>query len=73
MANEHRETVLNVTGMTCSSCVRHIDHALRDVLGVSNVEVQLQKGTVRVKHDPASATVEDLVEAVRDAGYDTAP
>ena len=61
---------LDVTGMTCSSCVRHVDHALRAVEGVSDVKVDLATGKVTVERDPARATTEVLAEAVRDAGYD---
>lgn len=61
---------LDVTGMTCSSCVRHVDHALRAVAGVSDVKVDLATGKVTVERDPARATTEALTEAVRDAGYD---
>jgi len=28
--SHQRETLLNVGGMTCMSCVRHVDTALRD-------------------------------------------
>ncbi|AUX27040.1 heavy metal transport/detoxification protein [Sorangium cellulosum] len=65
-----KETRLEVGGMGCSSCVRHIDSALRALDGIDRVEVRLREGTVVVQHDPASAPVDALVEAVREAGYD---
>lgn len=66
------ETILNVTGMTCGSCVRHVDHALKEVEGVTQVDVQLREGQVRVQHDPSLAPVSALIAAVLEAGYEAA-
>jgi copper chaperone len=66
--NQH-DTVLNVAGMSCGSCVRHITSALQTVPGVSKVNVQLRSGVVHVQHqEPAS--LDQLLDAVRDAGYE---
>jgi copper chaperone len=65
-----KETILQVDGMSCPSCIRHIDGALRALDGIAQVDVRLREGTVVVRHDPASAPVDALVEAVRSAGYD---
>lgn len=69
--SEKQETLLCVTGMTCGSCVRHVDRALREVDGVEDVEVRLSNGRVRVVHG-AESSLEELVEALREAGYDAA-
>ena len=71
MTAEH-ETILNVTGMTCGSCVRHVDQALTKVEGVTRVEVRLREGQVRVQHDPALAPVSALIDAIEEAGYEAA-
>ena len=36
-------TILQITGMTCGSCVRHVDNALRHVPSVSVVRVDLRR------------------------------
>jgi copper chaperone len=68
--NEKTETLLDVQGMSCPSCVRHIDHALSDVEGVARVEVRLREGKVLVQHDGRAAPIEALIEALRAAGYE---
>jgi copper chaperone len=70
-----KDTLLKVDGMSCPSCIRHIDSALRGLAGVEKIDVNLREGTVLVKHDPPRAPTNALVEALRDAGYDavTAP
>ncbi len=68
-----QETMLHVTGMTCPSCVRHIDGAVRALDGVADVQVNLRQGAVRVRHDSAVASVAALVDVIRDAGYEGRP
>lgn len=68
--SHERETLMNVTGMTCRSCVSHVDRALRGLDGVQAVQVRLQDGTARVTHDARQTPVATLIEAVREAGYD---
>jgi copper chaperone len=67
------QTVLTVQGMSCPSCVRHIDEALKGVDGVSEVEVKLREGKVLVRHQPGSPPVTSLVDALKDAGYEASP
>lgn len=66
-----KETVLNVDGMTCGSCVRHVEGALRSLDGIEAIEVKLKEGEVRVQHDPARSTIAEMVEALGDAGYES--
>ncbi len=67
-----KETILNVTGMTCGSCVRHVDQSLAKIEGVKQIEVRLREGQVRVQHDPALAPVSTLIDAIQEAGYEAA-
>jgi copper chaperone len=63
------ETQLNVIGMTCGSCVRHINQALCDIEGIEKVDVSLREGKVFVRHQPhLDASV--LTGAIEDAGYE---
>lgn len=67
------ETILAVKGMSCPSCIRHIDEALKDVDGVSSVEVKLREGKVLVQHDRDSHIASALVDALKEAGYESSP
>jgi copper chaperone len=71
--NNQKDTVLAVEGMTCGSCIRHVTHALKELEGVDAVEVKLREGLVFVKHDAAEAPVDQLIDALREAGYDSQP
>ncbi len=59
---------LHISGMTCSSCVSHVEKALKTVNGVDNVEVNLATEEARV--EMSGDSVEKLVQSVRDTGYD---
>ena len=65
-----QQIVLPIKGMTCASCVAHVEHGLQDTNGVSKAVVNLATERATVQYDPASATVPDLVWHVQDAGYD---
>jgi copper chaperone len=69
--NTHHETILNVPGMSCQSCVRHIHAALGELDGVAEVEVRLRDGKVLVRHDQDRAAVNHLIAALREAGYES--
>ncbi|CAN5126204.1 copper chaperone CopZ [soil metagenome] len=64
------ETTLNVRGMTCNSCVRHLGAALRAIEGVTSVDVKLAEGVACVIYDPEAATKGELRTAIVEAGYE---
>lgn len=57
---------LNVQGMSCGSCVKHVSEALAAIAGVEGVAVDLAAGRVRVTGEPLSAA---LLAALDAAGY----
>ncbi|MGO8934573.1 MAG: heavy metal translocating P-type ATPase [Terracidiphilus sp.] len=71
MAAHSKESLtLPVLGMTCASCQHHVEEALRGTPGVDSARVDLMAHRASVVFDPAVAAPEQLVEAIRGAGYD---
>jgi copper chaperone len=66
-------TVLRSDEFTCPSCVNKIEKKLSAVTGVEDATVHFNTGRIVVEHDPAGATVDDLVGAVKAAGYKAVP
>ncbi|MBI3402170.1 MAG: mercury(II) reductase, partial [Acidobacteria bacterium] len=64
--------VLDITGMTCDACARHVSKALLSVPGVRAAEVSYSDGTAQVTTD-AGLSPAALVSAVSVAGYGAAP
>ena len=60
---------LVVGGMTCASCVRHVEDALGGADGVTSASVNLATGRATVEYAPGETTISDLRHAVEDAGY----
>jgi Cu+-exporting ATPase len=64
---------LQVEGMTCASCVARVEKALRQVPGVAESTVNIATARAEIRADPSRVSAQDLVEAVRAAGYDVEP
>jgi len=64
-----KDTILEVQGMTCASCIRHVTSALSDLDGVDKVDVKLRDGLVIVRHDNLEAPITRLIDALNEAGY----
>ncbi len=62
--------VLAVKGMDCAACVPVIKGNLDKVEGVRSIEVSLRDQTVTVEYNPAKASAERLLEAIKAAGYE---
>ena len=66
-------TILRAEGFSCPSCVTKIEKQVGQLAGVENVKVHFASARIEVDHDPALASVEDLVAAVAKAGYVARP
>ena len=58
--------------MTCASCQHHVESALSSTAGVESARVDLVGNRATVVFDPSVAAPENLIEAIRSAGYDAA-
>ena len=69
-----RDTLdLDITGMTCGSCVARVERALQRVPGVLGAEVNLATSRARIVREQGSAAEAELAAAVRKAGFDARP
>jgi mercuric reductase len=62
-----KSQTLEITGMTCGACARHVERALLSVPGVHTADVSYPQGTARVTGDAVNPAV--LASAVTGAGY----
>lgn len=60
---------LAVQGMTCASCVEHVQKALLGVDGVISAGVNLATERATVEFVPGAASRDDFVRSVESAGY----
>lgn len=59
--------VYHVKGMTCGGCAKHVEKALRAVVGVTGVVMDVAMGTATVE---GTASFEAMAASVGAAGYE---
>lgn len=64
-----KNITLNISGMTCNHCVMHVTNALKELPGVADAKVSLEKKTAEVTFDESKLDKDDMAEAVKEAGY----
>ena len=62
--------ILEVRGMTCDNCVRHVEGALNRVPGVVEASVDLAARQATVTFVAGAADLADFKRAVAETGYE---
>ena len=63
------QVTLKVDGMTCATCSYRVSKALAALSGVKKAEVSLERGQAVVTYEEAMVTVEQMINAIEQAGY----
>lgn len=66
-------TTLRAEGFSCPSCIGKIEKQVGRLAGVDSVKVHFASSRIEIVHDPALASVDDLIAAVKKAGYVARP
>lgn len=61
--------VLDIEGMTCASCVAHVEKGIAKLEGTEAVRVNLANETARLSYDASKLRAEDIIKAVVESGY----
>ncbi|MEI8333059.1 MAG: heavy metal translocating P-type ATPase [Chloroflexota bacterium] len=67
------ELSLPVEGMSCASCVNRIERFLGKTDGVAEASVNLATEVATVRFDPSAVGRDEIVGAIRAAGYEVRP
>ncbi len=65
------KTLLRSQELSCPSCVAKIEKSLQGLAGVTAAKVHFNTGRIEVEHDPAITTAAELVQKVRETGYES--
>ena len=63
---------LPITGMTCAACANRIEKQLKKQPGVQTASVNFATSKATINYDPSATGVSNLINTVKDVGYDTA-
>ncbi|NHB84400.1 heavy-metal-associated domain-containing protein [Tessaracoccus sp. HDW20] len=66
-------TILRAEGFSCPSCVAKIEDRVGRLDGVQAVKVHFASARIEIDHDAGRVSVDDLVAAVKKAGYTASP
>ncbi|KAF2750917.1 copper-transporting P-type ATPase [Sporormia fimetaria CBS 119925] len=69
LEEEVYKAIISITGMTCSSCVSSITHAVEQLPYVRSVDVNLLTNTGTVIFD-CKRHIDEVVSTIEDAGFD---
>ena len=74
VANDNEETLcLDITGMTCSSCVTRVEQVVNNLKGIKNVAVSLIRNSATVVYYPDVIGPRSIIEAIQNMGYTAEP
>jgi len=65
---------LDISGMTCASCVGRIEKTVQKMSGIEAVSVNLatEQARIRIKHG-SSITIDEIIKAIDKTGYEAHP
>lgn len=61
---------LAIEGMSCQSCVAHIEQALAKLPGIEAASVDLANKQAHVRFEPATVSAEQIAQAIAALEYD---
>ncbi len=67
-----KEVVLNVNGMTCTTCSITLQKRLGQLDGVLDSQASFETKTATIRYDPEKIAPSDLLKATQDIGYTAA-
>ncbi|MBI9108481.1 MAG: heavy metal translocating P-type ATPase [Spirochaetales bacterium] len=63
---------LDIEGMTCASCVSHVEKGILKSDGIDMAAVNLATEKATVSYDPKVTNIENIIKSVSNAGYSAA-
>ena len=63
------KTTINISGMSCKHCVKHVTEALKKLKGVKSVSVSLKNNNALVEHKE-DLSFDEIKNSIIDAGYE---
>lgn len=64
-----KEILIEVTGMHCVSCASLIETSLKDLSGVKKANVDYSSAKASVIFNDEQVSTDNLLQAIKDAGY----
>src|SRR5512143_2590153 len=69
MTESLTEISLPIGGMSCASCVSHVEGALKSLPGTTDIVVNLSTNKATLSYETSKVGIQDMVRAVENVGY----
>jgi len=69
MDNKIKTMKIDVKGMSCASCVSHVEKAINTVPGIKDVMVNLADETANIRYDSRENILNEVLTSIKDSGY----
>jgi Cu+-exporting ATPase len=69
-ATDQRTVTVNVSGMTCQSCVKTITAQVQALNGIITCQVSLERNSAIVSYTPSFVSEADILRTIEDCGFD---
>lgn len=73
MDSKHRRKILNIEGMTCTSCASRIERELAKTKGIIEIKVSFNKGIAECIYDEAYLSIDEISREIEKIGYMVQP
>lgn len=70
VSDEKVSCVINIEGMTCQSCVKHIQGTISEEIGIKTITVSLADKNAIVEFDPSKTSPSEIADTIDDMGFE---
>ncbi len=67
---DNKDLSLDIHGMSCASCVMHIENDLKKKKGVKVASVNFATESAKIRYNPKEITEKEIIKTIKQTGYD---
>jgi copper chaperone len=60
---------IKISGMSCGHCQAAVEKSIKNLNGITGLEVLLKEGEARVSFDDSKVSLKDIKASIEEAGY----
>lgn len=65
-----KNIIIKIKGMGCQNCVNAVSESLKELEGISKVNVSLEKESAEVEFDETKINADKMVETIKELEYE---
>lgn len=65
-----KNIIIKIKGMGCQNCVNAVSESLKELEGISKVNVSLEKESAEVEFDETKINTDKMIETIKELEYE---